>query len=82
MPQDPRGNEEIWHTALDSHGYAVEALISVILHYVYGHDTKTELPQGDRTGASKQTVVNGETSPTCCCQRLFLLYMQRHRLRD
>lgn len=67
--------------ALDSHGYAVEALISVILHYVYGHDTKTELPQGDHTGASKQ-MVNGETSPTCCCQRLFLLYMQQHRLRD
>lgn len=67
--------------ALDSHGYAVESLISVILHYVYGHDTKTELPQGDHTGASKQ-MVNGETSPTCCCQRLFLLYMQQHRLRD
>lgn len=73
MPQEPCGNEEIWHTDLGSRGYAMKALISVIVHYVYGHDTETQLPRGDRTGASQQTVLNGETSPTCCCQRLLLL---------
>jgi len=60
----------------------MKALASAVLHHAYDCNTKPELPRRDHAGATKQTMLNGETSPIHCCQRLFLLEVQQYGLSD